>query len=166
VSAQGEFDRTAHLGRDAAVLRDRGRQDLHPGTPLELKGNEQGSHRFRGNTPGLEHSTNRATRVDAELNYARRIAMYDQGKVYHAALPGAPIPPAMRKGASRTGNGEYGSDVAGAQGNEDAQDKIANDPSSESAYRFAWYALAGLALAVSIFRVRRKQAGTTQRANA
>jgi len=148
-SSQMPTDQEARIERDAAVLRERGRQELHPGDPLGLVGNEQGSNSFRDRTPGLEQSTNQAAPVDVNANYARRIAMYEKGTTYHAALPAASRPNSIRRGQGIPMRN--GADLASGSGTP------AHPPNTERSFNSVWYVIALLALAIVIGRIARNR---------
>jgi hypothetical protein len=68
------------------LLWDRGREILHPADPLDLKGVEEEGNDFRHRTPLLEQSDRAGAQVDEEENHLRRLAMYAEGRSFHAPL--------------------------------------------------------------------------------
>lgn len=75
---------------DAAV-RAHDRARIHPGDPLALVGVEQQGNDARARTPVLANSVRRTESVDADENYRRTLAMYEQGARFHTPL--APADP-------------------------------------------------------------------------
>ncbi|MFT7670481.1 MAG: hypothetical protein ACI8X5_003190 [Planctomycetota bacterium] len=69
------------------LLTKREREVLHPGTPLELVGIEEGSNEFRSKTPLLAGADKSSVQIDADENYKRRLAMYDRGETFDTPLP-------------------------------------------------------------------------------
>jgi hypothetical protein len=72
---------------DRWLLDGRDREMLHAGMPVELIGLDEGDATFRTRTPLLANSDQAVILVDAEENYARRLAMYETGERFHAPPP-------------------------------------------------------------------------------
>lgn len=70
---------------DAAVrVHDRAR--IHPGDPLALVGVEQGDNDLRGRTPALANSVRAPVLVDADENYRRTLALYENRAQFNTPL--------------------------------------------------------------------------------
>ena len=57
--------------------------DTHEGPKLELKGREEGDNGFRHQTPALARGDTSIAKVDRDALYARKIAMFEEGRVFH-----------------------------------------------------------------------------------
>lgn len=80
--------------RDAGPrLRERNREGMHPGIPLDIVGLEQGDNDFRSRTPALAKSDKRTAQVDPEENYRRRLAAYSLGGAFNKPLHNALVTP-------------------------------------------------------------------------
>ncbi len=67
------------LDRMRTMLWERDRELMHSDTPIEISGLDQGPVGFRGRTPALLKADRTVALVDANENYDRRLAMYEQG---------------------------------------------------------------------------------------
>lgn len=74
-------------GKDTSnVLWGRGREVLHTGEPLRIRGLEEGDNDFRERTPALERSDRKVAFVDLSELRDRKLAMYDGAASFHAPL--------------------------------------------------------------------------------
>ncbi len=80
------------------LLWGRGREVLHQGEPLFLRGVELGENSFRESTPALEKSDRAAAYLDLEELRVRKLAMYGAQEVYSA-------PPKLSAASSPEGLG-------------------------------------------------------------
>jgi len=77
------------LLRDELAQSDR--EKLHPGGALEIVGREQAGNEFRARTPALVNAEREVVYVDTEELRARKLAMYAEGRAYHAPLARAVV---------------------------------------------------------------------------
>ena len=89
---------------DRQLLRQRGREVLHPGDPLEIEGLEEGENDFRARTPALSRSDHEPTLVDVDENHRRRLAMYSDGERFSHPLPLAMTSAAVPRGGGAVGD--------------------------------------------------------------
>lgn len=105
--ADGDQATKAHefSTEDRWLLDGRDREMLHAGMPVELIGIDEGDATFRTRTPILANSDQAIVRVDADENYARRLAMYETGERFHTPPPRAAGASATDYNRSRQGSG-------------------------------------------------------------
>ena len=111
-ASKGDGGGDVSLSQAQNTLRERNREALHPGEPLTIIGLEQGDNDLRSRTPALAGGEQVARRVDPVDDYARKLAMYDDGAVFHAparsassareSTPDGPAPAVRAKAAPPT----------------------------------------------------------------
>ncbi len=62
------------------------RAESHNDIPIRLIGIEQGENSFREQAPALKHSDRRSAQVDITQSYQRKLAMYEEGKIFSLPL--------------------------------------------------------------------------------
>jgi hypothetical protein len=78
------------LARDAAVLKGRDREVLHPlNNPLKIVGREQGDNGFRDRVPALDGGTFEPVKVDTDALHRRALAMYGGSAPFTGGVPRA-----------------------------------------------------------------------------
>jgi hypothetical protein len=66
------------LRQETEALRQRGREVLHPGEPLQLVGIAEGAPGFLSSTPALADAAVGVAKVDRDLLRERKLALYEE----------------------------------------------------------------------------------------
>jgi hypothetical protein len=148
-----------------SLLPSRNRATMHPGEPLKLVGLEQGDHDLRSSTPALAQSDRAVAIVNADENYKRTLAMYDQGASYRAPLEGRSQP-----WSSFSDNAPDAARYSWPDGGTRAHDASASSsaaevPAANSSNAWPW-ALAAIAVALVAVRFLKRPVRDVQPATA
>lgn len=111
---ESQLDRVPSPANPGAVLFSRDRELMHPGDPLLVVGLEQDGNSFRDRAPALFASDRTPLQVDAEVNYRRRLSMYQEAASFRVALP--PADPAWAARRGQSGDARGASDDQGSGG--------------------------------------------------